>query len=44
MDTESGEESKEILILENGDTLRLKDTEFTLGKTGIDMKENGNSV
>jgi hypothetical protein len=33
-----------ILILANGNTLRLRGMEFTSGKTVIDMKESGNSV
>jgi hypothetical protein len=39
-----GEEFQETLTLANGDILRLKGTEFTHGKTVIDMKVNGNSV
>jgi hypothetical protein len=44
MVTEYGKDSMAILILENGDILKQKVMGCTLGKTEIDMKENGNYV
>ena len=33
-----------IVILENGDTLKPRVMEYTLGEMGTNMKENGNNV
>ena len=44
MDTAFGEEFQETPISVNGDILRRKATEFTHGKTVIDMRVNGSSV
>lgn len=44
MGTEFGEVCIMILILESGDTQKLRGMEFILGRMVIDMKENGNAV
>lgn len=44
MGMEFGREIWVIVILENGDTLKPRVMEYTLGEMGTNMKENGNNV
>ena len=39
-DLECGEDSREILIKENGNSERLKDTEFIHGQTEINTRDS----